>query len=112
MFFWAHAVGTATASSTVVSTQRTSAITNRTPSPQLGTAPESIRKRAPHDQRIGRADHLMVLVVVIELTEHVAHRVDAGTLLVVALHHGPGRHLGVCPGEHLLFGRGVVLPLV
>src|ERR1700722_16397212 len=49
-----------------------------------GMVCRSVGQRAPDNQRIRLADHLMVLVVVIGLCEYIAHGVDAGALLVVA----------------------------
>src|SRR5258705_9480078 len=104
--------GTVTASDAVVRSHNRSVATNRTRPPSLRTRPGSVGQCASNDQGIGYGDHLTVFVVVVELTEDVAHRVDAGALLVVALDHRPRRDVGVGELEHVLFGRGVGLPLV
>ena len=81
-------------------------------SARLCVAARSVRQRAPHDQGIGLADHLVILAVVVELAEYVAHGVDPGALLVVAFDNDPRREIGVGCFEHLFLGRGVGVPFV
>jgi hypothetical protein len=45
------------------------------------------------------------LFVVVELTQHVSHRIDARALLVVAPDYRSRRDLGVRPREHVFLGR-------
>jgi hypothetical protein len=54
----------------------------------------------------------MVLAVVVELGEQVAHGVDPGPFLVIALDNDPRRDVGVRGAEHVLLGGGVSVPLV
>jgi hypothetical protein len=58
------------------------------------------------------ADDLVVLALVRDAVEHVAHRLDPGALLVVALHDRPRRVRQVGEEEHRLLGLGVLSPLV
>jgi uncharacterized membrane protein len=58
------------------------------------------------------ADDLDVLARVVELRQHVPHRLEPGALLVVALDHRPRRGGRVGVVEHRLLGLGVVVPLV
>src|SRR6266545_12922 len=63
--------------------------------------------RAP---RVRGTDDLGVLVVVPEPAEQVAHGLDPGALLVVALDDGPRRVGGVGVEEHGLLRLGVLVP--
>src|SRR6202040_3125462 len=101
MFFCAHMAGIATASATVVTSHKNTVATNRTHPPFGPDAHASVGKGASHNVGVRSADHLMVLVVVVELTQHVAHGVDACALLVVALDHRPRRRVGVGEPEHV-----------
>src|SRR5699024_5129913 len=65
-----------------------------------------------HEQRIGRVDDRGVLVLVVELVEEVPHRVQPGSLLVIALDRDPRGVVGVRAAEGLLLGLRVVLPPV
>jgi uncharacterized membrane protein len=68
-------------------------------------------QRGRADDRVVRgADDLHVLTRVVELRQHVPHRLQAGALLVVALHHRPRRVGSVGVEEHGLFRLGVVVP--
>ena len=67
---------------------------------------------APHNQRVELADLCDVLVVVRQLMQHIAHGIQAGALLAVALDHGPGRICRIRIKKHALFGTRVVFPFV
>src|SRR5699024_12419120 len=58
----------------------------------------------------GRVDDRGVLVLVVELVEEVPHRVQPGSLLVIALDRDPRGVVGVRAAEGLLLGLRVVLP--
>src|SRR4051794_29917941 len=64
------------------------------------------------DEGVGLTDDVGVLPVVLEARQEVAHGVDPGALLVVALDRRPRRPLGVGARDHRLLGGGVVVPLV
>ena len=54
----------------------------------------------------------MVLSGVLELAEHVTHRIDAGALLIVGLNGDPRGLVGVRVAEGFLLRPGVVIPTV
>jgi H+/Cl- antiporter ClcA len=64
------------------------------------------------DQRVGLANHVLVLVRIGLLGQHVAHGLEPGALLVVAPDHGPRSFGDVRAGEHELLGLGVAVPHV
>ena len=65
-----------------------------------------------HDQRIQLADPFDGLVAVGQLVKDVAHGVEAGALLAVALDDRPGAVGRVRLEEHRFLGAGVFIPLV
>jgi uncharacterized membrane protein len=71
------------------------------------------QQRGRADDRVVRgADDLHVLTRVVELRQHVPHRLQAGAFLVVALHHRPRCVGSVGVEGHGLFRLGVVVPFV
>src|SRR6516164_6399301 len=64
------------------------------------------------DLRVGLPDDARVFAVVVDTDKQAAHRLEAGSLLVVALDHSPGCFGCVSPLEHRDLGRGVGVPLV
>src|SRR4051812_18713272 len=70
---------------------------------------EDARRRA-HDVRVGTADQVDVLVLVVEPAQHVAHRLDPAALLVVALDDRPRRVGPVGVVEHRLLRLRVLAP--
>ena len=70
------------------------------------------QRRRAHDQRVGAADDPHIPVLIRDPGQDVPHRLQPGPLLVVALHHGPGRVGQVGVEEHRLLGLGVLVPLV
>ena len=70
------------------------------------------RRGAANDQGIGRADDGIVAVIVGNEVEHIAHGVQAGALLVVALDNRPRAVNRIGHLEHGVLGLGVVVPLV
>src|SRR4051812_223551 len=100
--------GSAATNAIVVTSHRSTVATNRTRPPSRQNAQVSVGQGTSHDEGVWPADHLMVLVVVVELTQHVTHGVDPRALLVVALDHHPRRDFGVRPGEHVFLRGGVL----
>src|SRR5689334_2305088 len=69
-------------------------------------------RRRPDEGLVRFPDDVGVLVLVVELTQHVLDGLEPGPLLVIAFHHGPWGPWRVGVVEHRLLGLGVSVPLV
>ena len=68
--------------------------------------------RAANDEAVQLADVIKILTGVLQLVQHLAHRIQACALLAITFDHGPRRVGSVGFEKHRFLGARVVFPFV